>query len=327
MPQNPLRIQGLKVKEESFYGADALPANTDGVRGVGFLWTGLDPEFAFPNRREDALSGSLIKPVPGTPEGRMARFTYAVELKGAGAAYSSTTPVRPEIDPLLRCCGLSRTHIDTGGAESVSYALADTGHVGASTSIYAGDKLFRLIGCRGNAVLQFQAGQIAQVNFEISGMLFTDPTEQTLDALTYDSVRPPAMVGAGLAIVPNGGASWSPESPSFEIDLGNEIVRLDTVNNQPLNPGGLAGFFVASRAPMLRLQARGTELSTYDPYLRAKTAVDHTVDATLGSVQYNRLDVDIEDARLVNDPGHEDDNSFGSWSLEYELQDLVLRFD
>jgi hypothetical protein len=321
MPQTPLRLQGLIGVEEGTYGTDATPAATNGIRGRGVLFTDAGLESVFPNRREDVYSNSLVKAVPGQPKGRVATIDLTVPLKGAGAAYSSSTPVRPEIDPLLRCCGLSRTHVDTGSSESVSYALADSGHVGATLYAYAGNKLFRLIGCRGNAVWTVEAGMLGRIRFQIQGMIVTAPTEIAVPSITYSSVIEPAAVAMSLSLDP--GTPWSPEAPGFELDLGNEIVRLDDVNGAD----GLEGFFIPSRAPVFRFTPRTVALSAYNPYALFRSATAHSIDATLGSTQYNRVDLEIAAAYLSAEPGHDADGGFPAWSPEYELQDLIIRFD
>ncbi len=78
---------------------------------------------------------------------------------------------------------------------------------------------------------------------------------------------------------------------------------------------------------MFRFTPRSVNLSTYPAYALSKSRLDHTIDATLGSAQYNRMDIDIGDARLMTFPGPENDNDFPAWRAEYELQDLVLRYD
>ena len=319
-----LRLEGLLVEEEVTYGTDPTPsASADGVRAVGRLWEAMSPEYAFPNKREDVVSNSLVKVAPGLPKGRIMNLDFVVELIGSGAAYSSVTPVRPAMDALFRACGMSRTHVDTGSSESVSYALADSSHASCTIWVYAGGDLFKIAGCRGNFVWDVLAGGLGQVRFQMQGMLSTAPAETAVASITYDSVLPPAAVGMGLAIVPSGGASWTPWCSSMSVTPGNVIERLDDVNAAD----GIASFEIVSRAPRITLAVRKPDLTDYTLYARALSQVLHTIDATLGSTQYNRVDLDVDAAYLMTDGGFGADNSHAAIDLEYEARDMIVRFD
>jgi hypothetical protein len=319
----PLRLEGLLIKEESTYGTDSVPtAGANGVRGTGRLWPALSSEFAFPNLREDVVSNSLVSVAPGLAYGQTMNIDWRVEVKGAGAAYSSVTPVRPEVDPFLRCCAMSRTHVDTVSSESVSYALADTGHVGATVYAYAGGKKFVVVGCKGNQTLEGSAGVISHIRFQLQGML-TSVTEASVPAITYSSVNPPAAVGLSLAIVPSGQSSWTPRVPGFELSTGHTIDRLDDFNSAD----GIEGFFIGDSKPRFSFTPRTKDLTTYDAWTYAQSRLVHTIDATIGTAQYNRLDIDIGLAYLMNQPQPAEDGNFAASRKEYMLRDLVLRFD
>lgn len=323
MPE-PLRLQGLLAKEESSYGTDPTPtAMANGVRTVGDVFGSITPEFAFPNRREDVTSNSLIKAPPGTPRGRIVTLDFEVELKGAGAAYSSSTPTRPEVDPLLMACGMSRTHVDTGSSETVTYAMTDTGHSSCTIWGYGAKKLYKIVGCRGSFAWDVVAGGLGRLRFQMQGLLSTAPTNAAVPSITYSSVESPAAVGIGLALTPSGGSEWTPEVGQVTVMSGGEFVRLDDVNAAD----GVGGFFAPSLAPMVRIPARVVDLTDYPAYALAAAATAHTIDLAVGGTQYNQVDLDVNAAYLVNDPGHGEDNGFGAYDLEYECQDLAIVFD
>ena len=319
-----LRLQGLLVEEEVTYGTDPTPsASADGVRVVGHIWEAMSPEYAFPNKREDVHSNSLVKVAPGLPKGRIMNLDFEVELIGSGAAYSSVTPVRPAMDALFVACGLSRTHVDTGSSESVSYALADTSHVSCTIWAYAGGDLFKIVGCRGNFTWDVLAGGLGKVRFQMQGMLSTAPAETSVASITYDSVIPPAAVNMGLAIVPSGGASWTPRLATMSVTCGNVIERLDDINSAD----GIEQFAIVRREPRITMTVRKPDLTDYTLYARALSQVLHTVDMTLGSTQYNRVDLDVDAAYLMTDGGFGADNGHAGIDLEYEALDMIVRFD
>lgn len=322
MPYN-LKLQALLVEEETTYGTDPTPTAAEAIRVVGFIWPGMSPEYAFPNKREDVFTNSLIKVTPGIPAGRVVTLEFEVQAIGAGAAYSSVTPVRPDMDALLMACGLSRTHVDTGGAETVSYALTDTAHKSCTIWAYAAGDLFKVVGCRGNVVWECTAGLLGKMRFTMTGMLSTAPAETAVISGTYDAVIPPAAKAMSLAIVPSGGSSWTPRSARFSVTPGNRIARLDDVNSSD----GIEMFEIVGREPRFMLSCRKPDLTDYTLYARALAQTAHTIDWVLGSTQYNRADGDIDAAYLMTDGAFGEDNELAVIDLEYELQDLIIRFD
>lgn len=323
----PLRLQGLLGKEESQYAVDAAPTpGADGIRVVGMIWPALSGEYVFPNLREEVNTNSLVGAQPGAPHGRIYNLDFETPLAGAGVAYSSVTPVRPEVDPLIMACGMSRTHDDTGSAEKVTYALADTGHSSATVWAYAGGKLFKLVGCRGLWTWNPLAGQLGRMRFRLQGLMLVDEAEASVPSITYDSVIEPAARSMGLAVVPNGSASWTPAAAQMEVTPGHEADRFDDVNAAD----GVEGFFIGQTVPTFGFTPRTEDLTDYDIYAHRKTdpPTDHTIDMTLGSSQYNRVKLDVNEAYLRGYPQGGEDGRFAAWdSVEYFCRDMALIFD
>lgn len=320
----PLRLEGLLARIESSYGVDPTPApETHGVHGVARIWPSLAGEFAFPNLNEDVVSNSLIGIAPGVAYGQLMTIDYRLRVRGAGVAYSSSTPVRPEVDPFLIAGGMSRTHVDTGSSESVAYAFADSGHGSITTWAYGGGKLFKISGIRGNWTLAPTAGALADLRFVGQGIL-TSITETAVPSITYSTVAPPASVAMALAIVPSGQSSWTPRAAGFELTSGHTIDRLDDVNGSE----GIEGFEIGATNPRLSFTPRTKDLTTYNAWTYAKSRLVHTIDAVWNTaVQYNRLKIDINNAHLIAPPGHETEGNFAASRLEYLLRDCTLRFD
>ena len=315
---HPIKIDGLLAKVETTYGTDAAPVvGTDGVRVIGRLWSQLGDEYAFGNERENVAVGGLTEAIPAVPRGHMISLDFAVELKGAGVAYASGTPIRPEVDPLLTAAGLARTHDDTVSTESVSYAFADTGHGSATIWAYAGGKLYKIVGCRGNLVWDLLAGELGRMRFVMQGMV-ASITEIAMPSITYDSVESPGAVSLGLLI-----GGWTPNVSLASVDLGNDIVRLDDANAAD----AIDGFHIADRQSRFTVSARAVALSTYDPHTNLSARTVNTIDSTLGSVQYNQIKIDVNDARVITAPRPTDDNRFTGWEIDYLLRDLAILFD
>ena len=318
MPTSIL-LEGLAAKVESTYGTDATPdPASDAIRVADRLWTGVRPVYAFPNTREDVATSGLIEAPPGLPAGRLVETDVVVELTGAGAAYSSATPVRPPVDPLLVAAGLGRTHTDTGGSESVAYSPADTGHASATIYIWAGGKLFKLVGCRTSIVWPGPAGGQGRLNIRIQGFMVSDPTEVALPAFTYVNQLAPVAKGMGIAL-----DAWAlPNVREFEFDLGAEVQRLDDANAAE----AIEGFFITRFRPTYRLSARTVALGTFDPYAHQKNRTVVTITQTLGSTQYNQVKLNSSEARLF-EAEHSDDGGFTGWDLTFQLRNATLTFD
>src|SRR5690348_8885793 len=137
------KIFGVLVKIETTPLTDAVPTGTDAVRVVGiptlrygFFETGL---------RDDVVTGQLGAAERAIPAGRFGTIDLTLEVRGAGAAYSSS--VVPEADALLRMSGCGKTLTTTTGAESILYTTLDSGNETGTVYCYSANKLFKLVGC------------------------------------------------------------------------------------------------------------------------------------------------------------------------------------
>ena len=299
----PLNLELFLAKEEVTYGVDPTPAAaTDAIRHIKHLWTDTNSEYAWPNLREDVVTNTLVEAAPAVPRGRMVSFEVELELKGSGVAYA-TGSVVPEVD------------------ETVTYALADTDHSSATCYIYSGGKLFVVVGCRGNMVWSAPAGTLGRMRFALQGILSSVTQSDPAPSGTFDSTESPAAVNMGLSIDP--GTPWTPNFTEAEIDLGNNVVRLDDGNASD----GIEGFFIPSRETRFRLTARNELITTYDPEALRLANTVHTIDMEMGQTQYNSIDVDVDDSSLIATPNRVEDNEFTGWELEYMLRDLAIIFD
>jgi len=312
----PLKFDGITAKREDDYGVDPTPAiNVNGVRAVGRLWPALGDEYAFPNEREDVAVGSFVEAIPGISRGHTINLDIQVELKGSGIAYAAD--VLPEADPLIVACCLAPVLDPTGEAETYTYSLADTGHLSCTIWAYAGGKVWKINGCRGNMIWDMVAGELGRLRFTMQGMV-ASITELGQPAITYDATESPAVISMGLDL-----QGFSPNFATASLDLGNEIVRLDDGNGAD----GLEGFFLGDRKPRFNVGIRNVALSDYDPpAIRAARTIG-TIAATLGSVQYNKCGIAVTDSRILPPPAPIDDNSITGWDLGYMLRDLAILFD
>ena len=316
----PIAIRGLLAKVEGTYGTDPTPTNTDnGVRIVGPLWPDLRITRVFDNMRDDVVSGTLIAPKPGVPRGRVVDFDLSVEFKGKASAYAAITDL--ECTPLLQACGLSVAVDTTGGAETITASLADTSHSSCTVWAYSGADVYKIVGCRGNLVWSINAGQNAQLTFRMRGMMVTDPAAAALPTITYDSATVPSAVGMSFTLHP--GASYSPDVRVMEFDLGNRVETIEDANGTD----GLQGIEIPMRDPKFTCEIRKDALTSWDPAALRAAVTSHLIDLTLGSAQYNRLKLDVNESYLIADPTPIDYKGFNGWGLTFGVKTVSLVAD
>ncbi len=318
----PIKLDGVLVKEEGTYGTDPTPTVGDnGVRIAERLWGSITVSNAFPNARENAASGDLGPPTPALPNGAIASLTIPVNMKGAGAAYAADS--WPEADPLLQSCGLAATVDYTGSAEWVKYTPASTSHISSTIWAYAGNKLYKVVGCRGTVRWALVAGELTPFIFEMQGYITdtdSEIVEVALPAITYSSVLPPSAMGASMTL-----GAWTPQWQSAEATPNTTVQRQDSGNAA----SGVREFAISQFDPTVSLVAETDAKATWNPHtlVDARTAIN--VDWTIGATQYNRCKLDVNSAWLKDHPTEENFNDFTAWGLELGCAqgNFVIHFD
>ncbi len=314
----PIRLDGLLAEIESTYGTDPTPsASTDGVRVSERLWSTITIEHAFLNRREELAGFGLLPGSPAARNGRMATLEIAWDCRGSGVAYGDPTPV-PEASALFRACGMSETIDTTPGSETVTYTHITTGHESCTIYAYAGNKLYNVNGCRGTMRWPLTAGEFGIMRFTMQGIVTSDPTEVALPAVTYDTPISPTAVGASLAI-----ASWSPDVLTAEFDQVANVVRIDSANASD----GIVSFDIAAMNPTIAVSAKLPALTDYNPYENMQNSTANNIVWTLGSTQYNRVDMSVTSAAYLEAIAHSDQDGFAGVDLTYQLTDFDIVFD
>ena len=316
MAITPIRLDGLLSKIESTYGTDSAPvAGTDGVRGIDRLHSNIGVEHAFLNTRSSA-TGKITFIAPAARTGRVATITIAWDARGAGAAYSAS--VLPEADSLLRACAMARTDDFTVSSENVSYAPADTSHDSTTIHAYAGNKLYKIVGCRGSWKWPVSAGAFGRMEFVMQGLVTADPTEVAVPSITYDAAIPPTAVGMSLSV-----GGWSPDVVTAEVDQASVIARLPSANAAD----GIVSFEISEMNPFWNLSAKMDSISNYDPWANMKASTANTITQTLGSVQYNRILFDVTSAAYLESISNTDQDAFAGVDLSYQLTSYALKFN
>lgn len=151
--------------------------------------------------------------------GHLKGVAFDVEIKGSGAA---GTP--PEVDPLLRACGMKVANVP---ATSDTYTPTSTALESVTIYYWQDGTLHRINGCVGNVTINLEAGAIGYFNFQMVGW---EPIgsylDQALPTPTYDSTVPPPIVGGTFTV---GGVGLVTDK--LEIGLNNTIAKNGDISN------------------------------------------------------------------------------------------------
>lgn len=315
----PIRIEGLLAKIESTYRTDSVPvAGTDGVRLADRIFaSGLVIEHQYPNLRDDVATGTLLPILPARPEGRIVTGTISLELKGFGAVYTAVN--LPEADMFWRACGYSQTVDLSVGTENVIYSPADSSHESLSMYAFAAGNRYQIIGVRCNPIWPIVAGELGMLRFEFQGFLDVAPATAALPAITYNATVPQPGVTTAMTI----GAVVLDMPASMELNGGVELIRIPDANDA----SGVSEIFIVRHRPTIRIRTLTEVLATFDPYADRETPTLRTLDATVGAVQYNKANLDVNNAYLEEPPAHADQDGLTAWDLPYFATDLAILYD
>ena len=274
----PIRGDTIAAKLETTYGTDIVPAvATDAVRIAKRGWNSIQPDFAFPNLREDAANNSFIPIQAAGARGQKARLALEWELKGLGATY--TTALFSDGQPLFAACGW--VPVFSANTWTLTPVLPSASRPSASIYVWTGGKQYKMTGCRGNFEATIRAGQIAKVAFNLEGLLPVIETDVAVPAATYTAAIPPAAVSQACTI---GGATWSPDYDEIIIRSNNSVGWLNSGNAAD----GLQSFDYGLSMPEIVVAARSVATATYSPMADQQAGTARAFTCTTGSVQYNR---------------------------------------
>ncbi|MBU2487940.1 MAG: hypothetical protein KKA60_00970 [Proteobacteria bacterium] len=258
MPLVTQRAQIAAKVEASEGTAESLSASEAILAGA---WE-FEPEIAMTAR--PAASASL-SPFPRVAGGRRAKVSFAVEVKGSGAAGTA-----PEVSALLRGCGFSET-VEAG--VSVAYAPASSSIPSLTIGAYCDGKRYLLAGARGTVKIDMKAGEPAQYAFEFTGTSIVD-ADVALLSPTYDSTVPPAFMSASLAL-----DSQAAVVETVGIDLANSLYLRPSANAAQ----GFVSAVITGREPKLTLNPEDVLVADHDWWAQWESGAFVAFTATLGS--------------------------------------------
>ena len=266
----------LWAKRETTYGTDPAMTGTDALLAYDVDFQPAGEVIERPVLR-DTLSP--IAHVIGLKEQSL---TFKTELKGIGGVGATVGLSGFESDDLLSGVGFN-TGVYNGTATIYSLVSAENSLGSVSFRLYMDDaNLHKMVGARGTVKLNMKAGNYGELEWNFKGLYVsvasaTNPSQTSLTIL-----QPPIVYNSSFQI-----AGFSPVCSAAEIDLGNDIIRRDSLNAS----AGVHSFRLTGRKPKLSFDADAVAESSNPFWGDWEGGIVDTFGITIGSTANNKIDI------------------------------------
>lgn len=310
-------IYGLLGDVESTYldGATLTEA-ADGIMLAEEVVAEID--YTHDGMRAAPPGSAIAHQTKSAPSGRFVTMTPTVEMRGSGAAYTSS--VKPQdLHTFLVMSGHSATLVDNTSYTYVPHALTTT-PVSAAFECYSRGQQMDLIGCYGSLGFIIEGPGFGIMSCDVRGIMTTDPSDVALPAITYGTTAAPKASGMAVTI----GAFTSAVCRRVEFQQNRDIA---TARVDHSGAAAHAGWAVGRMAPTLNLTIEAAEFhgstpwtdsDSIDPFMLMNQAQSVALSFTLGSVAFNKMAFSAAQAQLVS-VAPEEDGPVALWNLGFQL--------
>lgn len=269
------RRRVIAAKVEAVEGTGETLAAADG--GILAIEPKVDVDIKMFERNVVMATLSKLASLTGS---QLARLTFGVEIKGAGATYSAT--VLPALGKYLKACGFSETVDVTLGAEKVTYKPASSGVPSVTIGCYEDGVIKRLTGARGNVAIAGKLGEPIFANFDFLGV-WDGVTDGAMIAPTYEGTIPSVLL-SGLFTVGGYAAIIS----GIDVDMANVLTPREDINKAT----GYISTLITDRRPTGKLDPEMIPIAAHDWYGRWKSGVTGALNiGAIGAVAYNKVQI------------------------------------
>ncbi len=293
---------GLLAKLDTSFGANAsLSGTTDAIEVMDGDGLSVTPDYAVQGDRGKANgSGGLRK--AAAPIGATLALTAKVAIKGKGADYALSTDIVPDVHNLLIACGYSATRSGGAGAGKWTFTPQTSGYSSLVAQATVMGESYKLSRGYGDVTISADGSGPAVAEFSFDGTWDTasnaegDPSGWTYSYYTVDA---PFGQAASVSI-----GSWtSPVVSSFKFTSG----RARTPRRRITAANGHQGWTMGARVPELEITCEAPAWVTtpfhasggLDAWRLQGAATGIAVTLTWGSVQFNRMKINLAQAQLV----------------------------
>ena len=243
-------------------------------------------------------------PLPSSVGNRSIQLSFSVELKGAGKTGSVANI--PEIDPLLRACGFTRTK----DSNDRVYAPNSSSYDSCTIWMYMDQMVYKVTGCVGNVNFKLEQGQYGVAEFTFSGKYADLIDGQPATSSAYDTEMPPILNSAALTL----DSDTSVSASTFELDMANEIVEMKNMSNS----SGPERFFIAGRKPAGSFNPQQVLTTDYNFHNKwSQSTAIATFKCTLGDTAGNKLEFDLGDETRFGSLAPADDGGIRRFDIGF----------
>ncbi len=229
---------------------------------------------------ERAIINSSIQDLQTLYAGSLFGFTFGVELTGSG-----TIDVAPQaLGDLLRACGLDETIV---AATSVTYTPNDSTpltHESVTIGYREGVNYRQVSGCRGNAEIMLEAGQIPRINFTMMGHIVSE-AQAAAPTPAFPAILPEPFLGATFVI-----AAFAAPIQSVSLNTNNQM----SISQNPNAADGFGDIRITSRKAggNVNPEVEGITTKDYIGEIRADTT-QIIQTGVIGSVAGNKYALSV----------------------------------
>jgi hypothetical protein len=206
---------------------------------------------------------STLAPFQPIYAGELFQVSFSAEIKGSGAAGTA-----PEIGELLQACAMAET-IDPGVSVIYKPVTDQSSQKSITIYFYRSGKLFKVVGARGTAALEFPVGKPAMANFTFTGHLVSE-SDAAIVTPVYSSQIPPVMINLSSFTVD----TESPNATTISIDLGNEVAQPEDITQA----NGYGEIRIAGRRVSGSIDFQDKTVADYDFLSKWQTNATFAID-------------------------------------------------
>lgn len=292
------KTKALLAKIETVYGTDVVPTGAaNAILATDVSFSPMEGEDVSRNLERQAMGASPIYPTA-----LRSQLTFSVEAVGSG-----TVAVAPGWGPLLRMCAVAQVITAT---VKVEYTPISTAHESGTIYFSVGGTRHVMTGCRGSAVLRFNAQGIPVFVFTITG-LFGVPSEQAAPTPVYSAFQSPQVATkANTPTFTIGGAAMVLRDAEF--DLGNDV--------QPRLLIGSESILIVDKAESFKATVEAVPVGTYNPYSIAAAQTTQAVQLIHGTVAGRKVQIDLPTATQGRVGAYSQQQNIVEWQLPFTPQ-------
>ncbi|MGR8917981.1 MAG: phage tail tube protein [Gammaproteobacteria bacterium] len=285
----------LTAKVESTYNSDSSPGTSDVVRAEE---VSIDLNRGAKMNERPAQRGTLGQ-LPHLYGGALGAIEFSVPIAGSGTAGTA-----PEVDALLRACGMAVTTVPS---TSVAYAPTSDAqnHESCTIKYYEDGTLYVFTGCVGNVSVNAEAGAHGKLQFSMVGHI-SGPSDSALISGSFSTVSPPQIKGLSYTL-----DSYAGVIAALTADLQNTIAELPSVNGAD----GYGRMQITARDVMMTVNPEVELVATEDYVGNWRSGASQAVAfGTVGATAGNRWALAMP-AAVVREIGKEERDGVAVYAL------------